>query len=30
MKKFARAFALTMTCALAVPVFAQDKPVAGE
>ena len=30
MKNFARAFALTMTCALALPAFAQDKPVAGE
>jgi len=30
MKKFARALALTMTCALALPAFAQDKPVAGE
>ncbi|MGQ3280940.1 MAG: ABC transporter, partial [Shinella sp.] len=30
MKNFARAFALTMTCALALPAFAQEKPVAGE
>ena len=30
MKKFARALALTMTCALSLPAFAQDKPVAGE
>lgn len=30
MKKFARALALTMTCALALPAFAQEKPVAGE
>ncbi|MFD1329860.1 extracellular solute-binding protein [Mycoplana ramosa] len=30
MRTFARALALTMTCALALPAFAQDKPVAGE
>ncbi|MCD1262402.1 extracellular solute-binding protein [Shinella sp. AETb1-6] len=30
MKKISRALALTMTCALALPAFAQDKPVAGE
>ena len=29
MRKFSRALALTMTCALALPVFAQEKPVAG-
>lgn len=30
MMKFSRALALTMTCALSLPAFAQDKPVAGE
>ncbi|MFC6445723.1 extracellular solute-binding protein [Shinella zoogloeoides] len=29
MRKFAGALALTMTCALALPVLAQEKPVAG-
>ena len=30
MKSVSRALALMMTCALALPAFAQDKPVAGE